>query len=48
MFSCVAGDSYKSMSYLFRISISAISKFIPEVCDAIFHELKTDYMKVTA
>lgn len=41
------GDSYRSLMYLFRISDSAISLFIPKVCEAISHTLK-DYIKVNA
>ncbi|CAG4974181.1 unnamed protein product [Colias eurytheme] len=39
------GDSYQSLMYLFRISASTISLFIPEVCLAIYTALK-QYIKV--
>lgn len=39
------GDSYRSLMYLFRISDSTISLFIPEVCRAIILVLK-EYIKV--
>lgn len=34
------GDSYSSLSYLFRISKQLISRIIPEVCEAIIDVLK--------
>nr|CAI5852505.1 unnamed protein product [Callosobruchus analis] len=39
------GDSYRSLMYLFRISDSIISLFIPEVCRAIILVLK-EYIKM--
>lgn len=39
------GNSYRSLSHFFRISKPAISKFIPEVLDAIYDQL-LDYIKV--
>lgn len=38
------GNSYRSLSHFFRVSRPAISKFIPEVCDAISEVL--DSVKV--
>lgn len=40
------GDSYKSLYYLFRVSPSIMSTFIPQVCDAIYEAL-ADYIKVS-
>lgn len=40
------GDSYKSLSAFFRIAPNTISKFIPEVSDAIFAVLKNKYIMV--
>lgn len=40
-----SGDSYASLMYLFRVSKSAISIFIPEVCTAIIQVLK-EYIEV--
>ncbi|XP_026474284.1 uncharacterized protein LOC113382175 [Ctenocephalides felis] len=40
------GDSYQSLSYLFRIPPTTISRIVPEVCDALYLELKNDYLKV--
>ena len=40
------GESFKSLQYIFRVPQSTISKIVPEVCDAIYHELKGDFMKV--
>ncbi|XP_039281609.1 uncharacterized protein LOC120350804 [Nilaparvata lugens] len=39
------GDSYTSLSYLFKISKSTISLFVPEVCEALIDLLK-DNIKV--
>jgi len=39
------GDSYHSLSYLFKISKQLISTIIPNVCDAIVSVLQ-DYIKV--
>ncbi|KAK9719473.1 hypothetical protein QE152_g22649 [Popillia japonica] len=39
------GNSFRSLQRFFRVSRSAISKFIPEVCDAICESLK-EYIKV--
>uniref|UniRef100_A0A1B6KX11 Transposase Helix-turn-helix domain-containing protein n=1 Tax=Graphocephala atropunctata TaxID=36148 RepID=A0A1B6KX11_9HEMI len=41
-----SGDSYQSLSYLFKISKSAISLFIPLVCEALI-DLLQDYIKVS-
>lgn len=40
------GASYRFLSSFFRVSEPAISKFIPEVLDAIYENLK-DYIKVS-
>lgn len=39
------GNSYRSQQHFFRISKSAISRLIPEVCDAIYNKLG-EYIKV--
>jgi hypothetical protein len=39
------GDSYRSLHYLFKVSASAISLIVPEVCKAINTVLK-DQIKV--
>lgn len=41
----VTGVSYRWLQNHFRVSMSAISKFIPEVCIAISEELK-DFIQV--
>ncbi|CAH1989179.1 unnamed protein product [Acanthoscelides obtectus] len=41
-----SGDSYRSLSYLFRVPQQTISKIIPECWDAIYRCLKPDYMEV--
>ena len=40
------GESFRSLSGQFRISDRTISKFVPEVCDAIYQILQTKYMSV--
>lgn len=40
-------ESFKSLQYIFRVPQSTISKMIPEVCDAIYQELKKDFLKVS-
>lgn len=40
------GDSYKSLSQLFRIAPNTITYIVPEVCDALYEVLKPNYMKV--
>lgn len=40
------GDSYSHVQYLFRVHASTFSKFIPEVCDAIYTRLKEQYLTV--
>lgn len=40
------GDSYASLSFLFRIPTCTISRVIPETCGAIYQILKDDYLKV--
>jgi hypothetical protein len=41
-----AGESYKSLSYLYRIPVPTLSKIIPETCSAIYSSLKNEYLKV--
>lgn len=36
------GASYKSLEYNFRVSSSAICKFVPEVCKAIYNEYRQE------
>lgn len=38
------GESFESLMYQYRVHESTISKFIPEVCRAIFETLKDHYM----
>ncbi|KAK5648168.1 hypothetical protein RI129_003060 [Pyrocoelia pectoralis] len=40
------GESYRSLMYNFRVSESTISLFVPIVCQAIYEELKDNYLKV--
>jgi len=39
------GNSYRNLQQSFRVSRAAISKFIPEVCDAMYEALG-DFIKV--
>jgi len=41
------GDTFVSLSYLFRLGKSTISEIITEVCHAIVEELQTEYIQVT-
>ncbi|KAL4153986.1 hypothetical protein QTP88_001819 [Uroleucon formosanum] len=34
------GNSYRTLQHFFRVSIPAISKFLPEVCDAIYKAME--------
>ena len=40
------GDSYHSLSYLYRVPVPTLSETIPETCQALYLCLKEDYMKV--
>ena len=40
----VTGESYSSLQYQFRISKSAISIFVPEVCSGIYMALRDEYL----
>jgi hypothetical protein len=41
-----SGSSYSTLSHLFRVPKPSISKFLPEVLDAIYHSLQ-HYIKVS-
>nr|CAH7717953.1 unnamed protein product [Callosobruchus chinensis] len=41
-----AGDSYRSLMYLFRVPANTISLIIPEVCQAIYDVLKDEFLKM--
>ena len=40
------GANYADLQHVFRIHKSTLSKFIPDVCDAIYTCLKEKYLKV--
>lgn len=40
------GESYKSLCYSTRVSVSSISLIVPEVCHAIYICLRNKYLKV--
>ena len=42
------GQSYMQLRYAFRVSTSAISEFVSEVCKALYNNLKDDYICVPA
>ena len=42
------GESFESLMLQFRIHKTTISKFIPEVCSAIYNGLKDIYLKMPA
>ncbi|XP_033988010.1 putative nuclease HARBI1 [Trematomus bernacchii] len=39
------GESFKSLSYQFRMGVSTIRQFVPETCTAIYEVLKEKYLK---
>ncbi|XP_052399694.1 uncharacterized protein LOC127946919 [Carassius gibelio] len=39
------GESFKSLSYQFRVGMSTIQQFVPETCAAIYQVLKEKYLK---
>ena len=39
-------ESYKSPMYQFRIHRTTIAKFVPEVCEAIYKQLKDTYLQL--
>ena len=43
--SCITGNLYQDLKYLFLISPQALGKIIPETCPAI-NEVLRDYIKV--
>lgn len=43
----ISGDSYASLAFAFRIPQCTISRFVPEVCSAIFEQLKEDFLQVS-
>ncbi len=40
------GESYTQLRYAFRISVTSISEFVPDVCRALYEALKKDYMSL--
>lgn len=43
-----SGDSYRSLEFLSRVSRKTISKFVPEVLEAIVEALQSEQLKVSA
>ena len=43
----VTGASYTDLQHLFRINKSTLARIIPEVCSAIYENLKDQYMQVS-
>ena len=41
------GDSYTSLSYLYRVSRQCLGQIIPETCTAIYDALSPVYTKVS-
>lgn len=41
----ITGDSYRSLSYLFKVSKQSILQIVPEVCEALMSGL-SEYVKV--
>lgn len=42
----VLRDSYPSLSYAFRIVVNTISQIVCEVCEAIYDELASEFIKL--
>ncbi len=42
----LTGETFRSLSYQFRMGVSTIGQFVPETCAAIYHVLKEKYFKV--
>ena len=40
------GSNYTDVQHLFRVHKSALSQFIPKVCEVLYQKLKDDYLKV--
>lgn len=40
------GETYRSLDFQTRLSLSFLSKAVPEVCEAIHNQMKGDYLKV--
>ena len=40
------GETFHSLVYQFRIHRVAIGKFVPEVCKAIYHCLKDEFLRI--
>ena len=40
-----SGCSYQDLMYSFRITVSSISKIIPEVCEALYNLLRNEYLQ---
>ena len=41
------GDNYTNLQYQFRVHASTLSKFMPDVCDAIYRKMKNEYLRVS-
>jgi len=44
----VAGDSFVSLSYLFRLGRTTIGEIVHDVCDVIASELQSDYLQASS
>ena len=42
----VTGSNYADLQYILRVHKSTISRFIPEVCEALYNQLKDEHLKV--
>lgn len=40
------GESYSSLHYQFRISVSSIALIVPEVCQAVYDALKDEFLHI--
>lgn len=44
----LTGDAYRDLQFAFSVPHNSISKFVPEVCEALYDCLKDDHLKVTS
>ena len=45
-YTCIVGESFQSLQYLYRVPAQTIGRIVPETCQAIVEEMQEEYMKV--
>ena len=43
----IVGDSFVSLSYLYRLGRTTIGEIVHEVCEVIVFELQSDYLQAS-